>query len=64
MLDTKIKKYFLSLGVSSTDWIRNPAIDFAYKTALFTIYEESEFTDIKNLRGLKLHYSKSVEDIE
>jgi len=45
------------------DWVRNPFIDSAYETELFTIDEESELIDIKNDRGLKLQYSKLVEDI-
>lgn len=45
------------------DWVRNPFIDSAYETALFTTDEESELIDIKNDRGLKLQYSKLVEDI-
>jgi len=58
-----IKKYFPSLDVSSMYWVRNPFIDSAYETALFTTDEESELIDIKNDRGLKLQYSKLVEDI-
>jgi len=44
------------------DWVRNPFIDSAYETALFTTNEESELIDIKNDRGLKLQYSKLVKD--
>ncbi|KAE9530060.1 hypothetical protein AGLY_011522 [Aphis glycines] len=63
LLYENIKKYFPSLDVSSMDWVRNPFIDSAYETALFTTDEESELIDIKNDRGLKLQYSKLVEDI-
>ncbi|KAL4153936.1 hypothetical protein QTP88_001769 [Uroleucon formosanum] len=45
------------------DWVRNPFIDSAYETALFTTDEESELIDIKNDRGLKIQYSKLVEDV-
>jgi hypothetical protein len=62
LLYENIKKYFLSLDVSSMDWVRNSFIDSAYETALFTTDEESELIDIKNDRGLKLQYSKLVED--
>jgi hypothetical protein len=57
-----IKKYFPSLDVSSMDLVRNPFIDSAYETALFTTDEESELINIKNDHGLKLQYSKLVED--
>jgi len=57
LLYENIKKYFPSLDVSSMDWVRNPFIDSAYETALFTTDEESELIDIKNDRGLKLQYS-------
>lgn len=63
LLYENIKKYFPSLDVSSMDWVRNPFIDSAYESALFTTDEESELIDIKNDRGLKLQYSKLVEDI-
>ncbi|KAL4122684.1 hypothetical protein QTP88_014969 [Uroleucon formosanum] len=63
LLYENIKKYLPSLDVSSTDWVRNPFIDSAYETTLFTTDEESELIDIKNDRGLKLQYSKLVEDI-
>lgn len=39
-------------------------LDFAYETALFTIDEESELTNIRNDYGLKLQYFKLVEDVE
>jgi len=54
LLYKNIKKYFPSLDFSSMDWVKNPFIDSAYETALLTTYEESELTDIKNDRGLKL----------
>ncbi|KAL4107274.1 hypothetical protein QTP88_017647 [Uroleucon formosanum] len=63
LLYENIKKYFPSLDVSSMDWVRNPFIYSAYETVLFTTDEESELIDIKNDRGLKLQYSKLVEDI-
>ncbi|KAF0749677.1 zinc finger BED domain-containing protein 5-like [Aphis craccivora] len=63
LLHENIKKYFPSLDVSSLDWVKNPFIDSAYETALFTTDKESELIDIKNDRGLKLQYSKLVEDI-
>jgi len=48
LLYENIKKYFPSLGVSSMDWVRNPFINSAYETALFTTDQESELIDIKN----------------
>jgi hypothetical protein len=45
------------------DWVRNPFIDSAYETALFTTDEKSKLIDIKNDRGLKLQYSKLVEKL-
>lgn len=64
LLDDNIKKYFPSLDVSSMDWVRNPFIDSAYETALFTTDEESELIDVRNDRGLKLQYCKLAEDAE
>lgn len=64
LLNLNIKKYFPSLDVSSIDWVRNPFVDSAYETASFTTNEESELIDIKNDRGLKLQYSKLVDDTE
>ncbi|XP_072384647.1 zinc finger BED domain-containing protein 5-like [Diabrotica undecimpunctata] len=46
------------------DWVRNPFIESAYDTALFTTDKEGELIDIKNDRGLKLKYSKLVEEAE
>lgn len=64
LLEENIKKYFPSLDVSSMDWVRNPFIDSAYKTALFTTDEESELIDVRNDRGLKLQYEKLAKDAE
>ncbi len=44
------------------DWVRNSYVELAYDTALFTTDEEGELIDIKNDRGLKLKYSKLVEE--
>lgn len=64
LFEENIKKYFPSLDISSLDWVRNPFIETAYNTAVFTTDEESELIDLKNDRGLKLQYSKLVEDAE
>lgn len=64
LLEENIKKYFSSLDISSMDWVRNPFIETAYKTAVFTTDEEGELIDLKNDRGLKLQYFKLVEDAE
>uniref|UniRef100_A0A6P7G1Y5 SCAN domain-containing protein 3-like n=1 Tax=Diabrotica virgifera virgifera TaxID=50390 RepID=A0A6P7G1Y5_DIAVI len=59
------QKVFPSLDTSSMDWVRNPYIESAYDTALFTTDEEGELINIKkNDRGLKLKYSKLVEEAE
>lgn len=64
LLEENIKKYFPSLDVSTMDWVRNPFINSAYETALFTTDEESELVDVRNDRSLKLQYAKLAEDAE
>lgn len=40
-----------------------PLIDSAHNTSLFIVDEKSRLTDCYNARGLKLKYSKLVENI-
>jgi hypothetical protein len=52
-------KHFQSLYVSSLDWVRDPFVFNAFKSAVLTVAEEDGLMEIRNDRRLKLKHSST-----
>jgi hypothetical protein len=59
LLNKNTEKYLLPLDVSSLDWVRDPFVLSAFKSAELTVAEEDTLMDIRNDRILKLKHSST-----
>jgi hypothetical protein len=59
LLSKNIEKYYTSLDVSSSDWVRDPFVLSAFESAQLTVAEEYEVTEVRKSRRLKLKHSST-----
>jgi hypothetical protein len=57
LLSKNIEKHLQSLDASFLDWVRDPFVLSAFKSAELTVAEEDELMEIRNDRRLKLKHS-------
>jgi hypothetical protein len=58
LLSKNTEKYFLSLAVSSLDWVKDPFVSSVFESAELTVAED-ELTEISESRRLKLKHSST-----
>ena len=59
-----IGNYFCSLDTTLSDGVRDPFIDNVYDNARLKTVVENDLNGIRNDCGLKLEYTKLVQDID
>jgi hypothetical protein len=57
LLSKSTEKYFLSLDVSSFDWVKDQFVIRAFESAELSVAEEDELQEMRNGRRLKLKHS-------
>ena len=62
-MDENVRIYFPSLD-TLFNWVRKPFIDDAYDNTQLTTVEDNDLSDTREDSGLKLEYTKLVQDTE